>query len=166
MIISEYDICTTPKSPRSIFTCPYCGEQVMRRLSKVKNPNLVFCNNDCRGKWQEREKLRKELAISEDEFREEVNFCRRIITFCYKRFLSKFDIVEWDEMKQLALITIWKNHTKANNGKGNKGNYYIEAISRSFFNYLTRREKLYQIEEWNTPIYYQTPEQICISKGL
>lgn len=165
-MIAEYDIAVNPKAPRGKFICPYCGETVIRRLSKVKNPDLVFCNNDCRAKWQEREKMKKELAMTNDEFLEEVKFCRKIIAYCYKGFLRKFNNVEWDEMKQIALITIWKNHTQANNGKGDKGNFYIEAINKSFFNTLTRRKELYQIEEWYMPVCYQTPEQICIAKGL
>lgn len=165
-MIAEYDIAANPKAPRGKFICPYCGETVIRRLSKVKNPNFVFCNNDCRAKWQERECLKNELAITNAEFLEEVKFCRKIILYCYKNFIQKFPNVEWDEMKQMALITIWKNHTRANNGKGDKGNFYIEAINKSFFNLLTRREKFYQIDEWAIPICYQSPEQICISKGL
>jgi len=38
-------------TPITWFHCSYCGKYQWRRTSKIKNPNLIFCDNICRAKF-------------------------------------------------------------------------------------------------------------------
>lgn len=47
-----------PTTPAVHFKCAFCGKEGVRRASKVKNPNLIFCDNHCQMlyKWKQKEK--------------------------------------------------------------------------------------------------------------
>lgn len=43
-------------SGKEKYTCEFCGSSILRYSSTVKNPNKVFCNSKCQGKWKSENK--------------------------------------------------------------------------------------------------------------
>lgn len=141
MKVALYDIAKKKTAPRSFFICPYCGKTIERRLSKVKNPSLVFCDNECRAKYVERETLRKKLAVPDNVIKKEIERFSPLIRKMYDELCFHKNEQAFDDFFQMARITIWKAYHEANNDKGSVLSYYASAIRRGFYKLLNDEYK-------------------------
>ena len=135
-MIASYDVAKKKTAQRGFFVCPFCGNTVERRLSKVKNPSLVFCDNECRAKYVERETLRNKLAVPEDEIRSEIKKYSPLIKSLYAEICFRKSEQAFDDFFQMSRIAIWKAYHKANNEKGSALSYYATAIRHGFYKML------------------------------
>lgn len=165
--VPEYDRTMAPKAPRGFFICPFCGSIVKRRLSKVKNPDRVFCNNVCRGRFTEREKL-QESMLTEPEFITEIKDpeVQRRGSISIRKAFSKYSAArkyEYSELWQEIYIAIWKFGKKALNGKGEKCAFYLSCFDYALLNFFHKND--WTVEELSLcdvePIY-SPPEGIDI----
>lgn len=147
-------------APRGTFTCLFCGKTFTRRLSKVKNPQKVFCGNECRGRYKEREHL-KEHMLTEQEFLAEsrdpeVRRCGNfIIGKTGQKYLSARKY-SYSELWQEILIAIWKFGKQAQDTrKGTKYSFYCRTFELAMQSFLRKND--WNVDELSldeaTPIY-------------
>lgn len=131
--MQEYTYAKNPTAPRQTFICPNCGTEVIRRLSDVKNMNLVFCDNNCRARYSEKLLIaQKNLNIDNKTMKKELIDMGKIIKWSVLDMANKFGRFEdLDELEQIARITIWKNYKEAHNGQGKPESYYISCIKKA-----------------------------------
>lgn len=147
-------------APRGTFTCLFCGKVFTKRLSKVRNPQKVFCGNECCGKYREREHL-KESMLSEQEFfaesrDPEVQRCGNFIIGKANRMYLSARRYSYAELWQEILIAIWKYGKHAQDtSKGNKYGFYFSAFEHALKEFLRRND--WSVEELSldeaSPIY-------------
>lgn len=54
------------ETPVIWYRCAYCGRLQSRRASKVKNRNLIFCDNTCRARYSQKKSFDKIKITSEE----------------------------------------------------------------------------------------------------
>ena len=136
MKIATYDIAKNKTAPRGFFVCPYCGKIIERRLSKVKNTSLVFCDNECRAKHAERETLRKKFSVPNNVIELEIKRYSPLIRKLYAELCFNKNQDSFDSFLQMSRIAIWKAFNEANNKKGSVLSYYASAIRHSYYKLL------------------------------
>lgn len=77
------------------FQCAYCGKYQYRRLSKVRNKNLIFCDNTCRAKYFSIKSIRRNI-LSQD------------IKSLYERFLPQIKM-SIDKLCKLYDVKSYRN---------------------------------------------------------
>ena len=157
IVVKEYSNAKT--APVGNFICPNCQNTVVRKLSKVKNPDKVFCDNICRAKYTER--LRIEFNVDENDFKSEVDAMNGLIKLSYKNFGCYNAGLMFDEYKQLCMISIFKNYKRANNGEGSKLSFYYKVFRHTFMNWLKERCVFESIDDYHFQIS-AAPEEIAI----
>lgn len=136
MKIATYDIAKNKIAPRGLFVCPCCGKTIERRLSKVKNPSLVFCDNECRAKYVERETLRKKFSVPNNVIEREINCYSPLIRKMYAELCFNKNQDSFESFFQMARIAIWKAFNEAHNQKGSALSYYASAIRHNYYKLL------------------------------
>ena len=153
-----------PYGPTGRFYCSFCGKLVVRRLSKVKNPDLVFCNNACRGHYTEREHL-KAAMLSEQEFlaeyqRPEIHRCASFVVARTRQKYPSARRYSYEEFWQEMLIALWKFGKRAHDTtKGDKWNFYITIFKTAMLQFL--RMNAWSVEE----LSLEDCRPICVSSG-
>jgi hypothetical protein len=136
---AQYKIHNTKSTtPLTWFNCTYCGKYQSRRTSKIKNPNLIFCDNNCRAKYVSKKVnnfyfTNKDLQPYLFEFSNEIN---QIAVYVAKKS-NVPDILE--DLKKEAPYCIWKclHNTKY---KKIKKSYFCKYYKKHLFAYLTKYE--------------------------
>lgn len=98
---------TKQGTPIVHFKCAFCGKEGVRRASKVKNPNLVFCDNTCHLMYRHRKKrILEEPDWNEIKaFIEENNvFLERTISGAFSSLHGK---ISYDELKRESTYLIF-----------------------------------------------------------
>lgn len=163
-MMAEYTYAKNPTAPRRVFTCPNCGEDVVRRLSEVKNENLVFCNNKCRAEYNQKLALIKNgLEFDNDIISQELADMNKIIKWTVHYMANKFGRYDdLEELEQIARITVWKNYKKAHNGEGKPESFYISCIKNAITNSFTRTSVFEKLDDFERDLqHYDTPEHIA-----
>lgn len=78
-----------PETPKIVFKCAYCGKLGVRRASKVKNPNLIFCDNTCSHKYRSKQILQKRAITSsqiKDQYQKWFPLVRQAVAATIIRF--------------------------------------------------------------------------------
>lgn len=157
------------KAPMETFICPNCGAEVVRKLSKVINRDLVFCDNACRGEYQKKlTRVRNGLMNDNDVITDELQKMHRIIMFCV-RYMQRMipSLTDTSELEQIARIAIWENYNKAHNGKAKPANFYISCIKHAIMRSLRKERICENIDDYASMLgFYDTPERIVERKQL
>lgn len=165
--MKQYNYADKPKAMRETFICPNCGAEVIRRLSKVKNRDLVFCDNECRAEYQQKlARLQKGLMNNDVVMRNELKKMNWVISYAV-RYMQRMipSLTDTSELEQIARITIWENYNAAHNGKGKPENYYISAIKHAILNSLRKTWVCENIDDFERSLgFYDTPERILERK--
>lgn len=156
------------KAQQGSFVCKNCGEKIVRKLSAIKNPSLVFCNNACRAQFAEKQSLVRQCG-GKQLFERDCIFCNKIIKSCFCLVVKRLNVagrVTLQELEQEAKVAIWKYCGTANNGAGDKGSFYYSVIKRAMYNYVKSvlfrdaASGLFGLDEQQDLIYYTTPEHL------
>ena len=129
---------TKSTTPVTWFNCAYCGKYQSRRTSKIKNPDLIFCDNTCRAKYVSKKAnsfyfTNKDIQPYLFEFSNEINL---IAAFVAQR--SKVpDIIE--DLKKEAPYCIWKCLQNTKSHKIEKP-YFCKFYKKYLFAYLVKYE--------------------------
>lgn len=161
-VVASYDIASRKIADRVCFVCGFCGKFVERRLSKVKNPEKVFCDNACRAKYAERESLIKKTRVDEKSLILDFNQYEPLIKKLYGEIVHKGDYEEsFDAFFQTARISIWKSYNMAHNGKGSILSYYAKGISNGWYNYIRQEHpKPKDVSQVSLEEYEETYDRI------
>lgn len=129
---------------------------VKRRLSKVKNPERVFCNNQCRARFTEREKL-KQYMLTDTDFLTEINDkeLQRVASISIHRAFRKYSDARkysFSDLWQEICIAVWKYGKRANNGKGEKYGFYRSTFDKALLSF-------FQDNDWNV-------QELCLDDAL
>lgn len=125
-------------TPLTWFNCAYCGKYQSRRTSKIKNPNLIFCDNTCRAKYVSK-KANSFHFSNEDiqpylfEFKEEINMIASYVAKEYK-ILDILDI-----LKREAPFCIFKCLQNKKSNKISKP-YFCKYYKRYLKSYIIKYE--------------------------
>lgn len=146
--------------------CCYCGKEFERKVSKIKNINLTFCDNSCRARYAESHSIEAQ-GLPEELMADELAFCEKIIPSCAMDVIQRFKLqgrVTFEELEQEARIAIWKHGRTANNGRGAKGSFYYSAIKHKMMDYarqlIQKSDSNYELDEETDLIYYVTPDHL------
>lgn len=168
-MMADYTYAKNPTALRKTFTCPNCGEKVVRRLSNVKNENLVFCNNKCRAEYNQRLTLIKNgLEFDNNIIGKELVDMHTIIKWTTLFMANKFGrFNDLEDLEQIARITIWKNYKKAHNGEAKPESYYISCIKNAIMNNFTRAPVFESLNDFERDLqHHDTPENIVQQKEI
>lgn len=139
-----------PTTSITWFNCSYCGKYQYRKTSKIKNPNLIFCDNNCRAKYVSK-KANSYYLTNKDvqpylfEFLNEIN---QISAFVAKN--SKVpDILE--DLKKEAPYCIWRCLQNSKTEKIKK-TYFCKAYKKHLYQYLIKYEytEAYSLDFYDT----------------
>lgn len=167
--MKEYNFAKNPTALRGMFICPNCGKEVVRRLSKVKNKNLVFCDNKCRAKYQQRITLiQNGLELDNKIISKELKEMNRVIKFSVNQMAKFYPfLTDLDELEQIARITVWKQYKKAHDGKGKPENFYITCIKRAIKNSLSKTPIFDKLDDFERDLRdFDNPENIVLQKEV
>lgn len=139
-----------PTTSITWFNCSYCGKYQYRKTSKITNPNLIFCDNNCRAKYVSK-KANSYYLTNKDvrpylfEFLNEIN---QISAFVAKN--SKVpDILE--DLKKEAPYCIWRCLQNSKTEKIKKP-YFCKAYKKHLYQYLIKYEytEAYSLDFYDT----------------
>lgn len=98
---------TKQGTPIVHFKCAFCGKEGVRRASKVKNPNLVFCDNTCQMMYRHRKKrVLKEPDWNEIKafVKENNDFLERTISGAFSSLHGR---IPYDELRRESTYLIF-----------------------------------------------------------
>ena len=149
---AQYKIHNTKSAtPITWFNCAYCGKYQSRRTSKISNPNLIFCDNNCRAKYVSKKAnsycfTNKDIQPYLFEFSNEIN---KIAAFVAKNFKVP-DILE--DLKREAPFCIWKCLQNSKSEKIEKP-YFCKYYKQHLRYYLAKyeyTERRYSLDFYET----------------
>ena len=165
----DYTYAKNPTAPRKTFICPNCGKSVTRRLSHVKNENLVFCDNKCRAAYNQKLTLIKNgLEFDNNIISKELTDMHTIIKWTVLHMAKKFGAFnDLEELEQIARICVWKNYKKAHSGEGKPESFYISCIKNAIMNNFTRSPAFESLDDFGRDLqHHDTPEHIAQQKEV
>lgn len=169
IVLKEYNFAKKPTALRGTFICPNCGAEIVRRLSKVKNKELVFCDNKCRAKYKQRLTLiQNGLELDNNVISKELNDMNKIIKYSVHQMAKVYPFLnDLDELEQIARITVWMQYKKAHDGKGKPENFYITCIKRAIKNSFNRTPVFERLDDFERDLQdFNSPENIVLQKEV
>lgn len=138
--IAEYKLHNIKETTPVIhYKCAWCGKEGVRRASKVKNPNLIFCNNHCSLMYRNARKYaenNKRIITDKDVNSLFNKYYRNIQCMCFSminKYQCNVDIDELLRVSKTACYYIIKNSKDRNNIDKKYVHKYINRYLKYYF---------------------------------